>query len=101
MLSHSKPWCAPSQELESSHPPPPAEGLLNASFGALFAIGASGRRGGNAATVPAVDVVALYRDLRAAVPDTEEFELLAAAFNRACAEDPLGVARAIEQEALI
>lgn len=47
------------------------------------------------------DAVELYHSLQRAASDSEDFELLSAAFNRRCAEDPVGVLRALEQEALI
>jgi hypothetical protein len=48
----------------------------------------------------AIDVAQLYRELRRVPPHSEDFELLSAEFNRCCAADPLGVARAIDQESV-
>lgn len=81
-------FCAPSQELEhESHPAkaPPASANANC----------------NTRATAGPDAVELYRQLRAAPADSEDFELLAAAFNRACSDDPLAVIRALEQQALI
>jgi hypothetical protein len=47
------------------------------------------------------DVAELYRSLVAAPPNSEDFEILSAAFKRACDSDPKGVLRALEQEALV
>jgi len=45
------------------------------------------------------DLVALYEELRRAPTGSEDFELLMAAFNRACADDPKAVLRALQMEA--
>lgn len=81
-------FCAPSQELE--HESAPAK-----------AAPASDRPSCNARATPELDVVELYRQLCAAQPNTEDFEMLSAEFNRRCAADPMGVLRQLEQATLV
>jgi len=45
------------------------------------------------------DIVRLYRELRAAPAESEDFELLMAEFNRVCEAAPESVVRALQQEA--
>lgn len=90
MAATASRFCALSQELEHERHPGPPRPLKYDSVAAV--------RGDIATVVPASDVAQLYRDLRHAPPDSDDFELLSAAFNRRCNEDPLGVMRALEQE---
>lgn len=78
-------FCVPSQELEHERKPDAPRAPLQ--------VGSCNHR--------ASDIAELYQALRRAPADSEEFELLAAAFNRACSEDPLAVLRALEQQALV
>lgn len=49
----------------------------------------------------ALDVVELYKSLRRAPADSEDFELLMMEFNRVCQAAPASVLRALQQEAFV
>lgn len=48
----------------------------------------------------AADIVKLYRQLKLAPADSDDFELLCAEFNRVCDAAPESVLRALAQEEL-